>query len=102
VVIQRWPQLLLAFPIVIAWLLNDGSSRQSALLLAAVFSLWVIRSLRSVWMQPRNVSHAVSGLLAGIVWLDWLAVADEPRVFGAAFVGLFLVALLFQRFIPAT
>lgn len=102
VVIQRWPQLLLALPIVIAFLLNDGSSRQSALLLAAVFSLWAMRSLRSVWMQPRNVSHAVSGLLAGIVWVDWLAVADEPRVFGAVFIGLFLLALLFQRFIPAT
>ena len=102
VIIQRWPQLLLALPIVIALLLNDGASRQSALLTAAIFLLWGLRSLRSVWVQPRNVSHAVSGLLAGIVWVDWLAVADEPRLFGAVFVGLFLLALLFQRFIPAT
>ncbi len=102
VVIQRWPQLLLALPIAIAFLLNDDASRQSALLLSAVFLLWAIRSLRSIWMQPRNVSHAVSGLLAGIVFVDWLAVADEPRVYGAVFISLFLFALLFQRFIPAT
>jgi hypothetical protein len=34
--------------------------------------------------------------------VDLLAVADEPRVFGAVFVSLFLSALLFQRFVPAT
>jgi hypothetical protein len=53
-------------------------------------------------MEPRNVGRAVSGLLAGIVWVDFLAVADEPRIYGAVFVGLFLVALVFQRFVPAT
>jgi hypothetical protein len=31
-----------------------------------------------------------------------LAVANAPREFGAVFVGLFLLALLFQRFVPAT
>jgi hypothetical protein len=41
-------------------------------------------------------------LLAGIAWVDWLAVADQPRERGAAFIALFLLALLFQRFVPAT
>ena len=41
-------------------------------------------------------------VFAGIVWVDWLAVADQPRERGAAFIALFLLALLFQRFVPAT
>jgi len=102
VVIQRWPQALLIVPVLLALVVNDGPYRQAALLLAALFALWTVRSLRAVWFQPRNVSWAVSGLLAGIVWVDLLAVADEPRVVGAAFIGLFLLAILFQRFVPAT
>jgi hypothetical protein len=44
----------------------------------------------------------VSGLLAGIVLVDWLALADTPKLFGLLMIGLFLAALLLQRFIPAT
>jgi hypothetical protein len=58
--------------------------------------------LRSVWLEPRNIPRAVSGLLAGIVWVDLLAVANEPTVVAAGFVALFLLALAFQRFVPAT
>ena len=51
--------------------------------------------------------HAV---LDAVYWLadhegavvDWLAVADVPRTLGMIFVGLFLVALGFQRVVPAT
>jgi 4-hydroxybenzoate polyprenyltransferase len=102
VLIQRWPQALLIVPLLLALVVNDGPYRQAALLIAALFALWTVRSLRAVWFQPRNVSWAVSGLLAGIVWVDLLAVADEPRVFGAAFIALFLLAVVFQRFVPAT
>jgi hypothetical protein len=99
---QVWPQLLLVVPVLLALLVNDGNSRQPALLLIAVMLLWTVRSLRAVWSQPRNISRAVSGLLAGIVWVDLLAVADEPRAIGAAFVALFSLAVGFQRFVPAT
>lgn len=102
VVIQLWPQALLIVPVLLAWVVHDGASRERALLLSAVLVLWCARSLRSVWTQPRNVPRAVSGLLAGIVWVDLLAVADEPRVMAAAFVTLFLLAIGFQRFVPAT
>jgi hypothetical protein len=44
----------------------------------------------------------VSGLLAGIVLVDLLAVADQPPGVGIVFLLLFSLALLFQRFIPAT
>jgi hypothetical protein len=102
VVIQRWPQALLIVPLLLGLVVNDGLYRQAALLIAAIFALWTVRALRAVWFQPRNVSWAVSGLLAGIVWVDMLAVADEPRIVGAAFISFFLLAILFQRFVPAT
>lgn len=102
VVIQAWPQFLLLVPVLLAWLMNDGVSRESALFISAVFVAWCARSLRTVWTQPRNVGRAVSGLLAGIVWVDLLAVADAPREMAIAFVALFLLAVTFQRFVPAT
>ena len=102
VVIQFWPQLLLVVPVLLALLVNDGLSRPKAWSVAAILVLWSARSLRSAWAQPRNVPRAVSGLLAGIVWVDLLAVADEPRTVGALFIALFLLALGFQRFVPAT
>jgi len=102
VVIQRWPQFLLTLPIPLALLVNDDRYRQPAMLLAIVFALWTVRSLRHVWMEPRAVSRAVSGLLAGIVWVDLLAVANAERELAGIFVGLFLLALGFQRVVPAT
>ncbi|HWN93572.1 MAG TPA: UbiA family prenyltransferase [Methylomirabilota bacterium] len=100
--IEAWPQFLLAVPVLLSLLVNDGPFRQPALIIAAIVSLWIIRSLRSLWVAPHHVGRAVSGLLAGIVWVDLLAVADEPRLFGAVFVALFLLAIGFQRFVPAT
>jgi len=102
VVIQRWPQLLLLVPALLAWVVNDGASRSAAWMFIAVFVLWNVRSLRSVWVEPRNISRAVTGLLAGIVWVDVLAIADQPRAVIAIFIALFAITLGFQRFIPAT
>ncbi len=102
VIINKWPQLLLAVPPIIAILLHDGHSRESALLVSAIFAIWSIRSLRYVWTEPPHVPRTVSGLLAGIVWVDWLAVADQTNTIGMCFIALFLAALLFQRFVPAT
>ena len=108
VVIQHWPQLLLVLPPVLALLVNDRESFQPALLIGAVFVLWTVRTLRSVWMEPRNVPRAVGGLLAGICWVDLLAVVDllveanQQREMGIAFAGCFVLALVLQRFVPAT
>jgi hypothetical protein len=101
-VIQRWPQLLLLVPVALALLINDGPHRRDGLLLSLILVLWCARSLRSVWLEPRNVPRAVSGLLAGIVLVDLLAVADAPTEYGIAFMVLFVLALIFQRFVPAT
>lgn len=101
---QFWPVSLLATPILFAVLMNVGAYREPALLLSLVLALWAIRCLRKTfWTGTVNVGRTVSGLLAGIVFVDWLAVAPEsPRELGALFLILFLGALLFQRFVPAT
>ena len=98
-----WPVALLAAPLALAWLLNVGEYREPALLLSAVLAMWTLRCLRTVfWTSAVNIPRSVSGLLAGIVFVDWIAAVQAPRELGAAVIVLFLAALLGQRFVPAT
>jgi 4-hydroxybenzoate polyprenyltransferase len=101
--LRYWPILFVAMPIVVALLFNHGYQVENALLLSAIFLVWTVKSLRyTLWTDEPNIGRTVSGLLAGIVLVDLLAVANAPREFGVIFIGLFLTALLFQRFVPAT
>lgn len=101
--VQYWPLILLPAPVVLAFLMNPSDYRKSAAVLSLVLGLWVVRSLRTyLWALDRQIGRTVSGLLAGIVFVDWLAVCDAPRDLGVAFLALFGLAILFQRFIPAT
>jgi 4-hydroxybenzoate polyprenyltransferase len=101
--LRYWPILLVGMPVIVALMINRGSRLENALLVSAIFTVWTIKSLRyTLWCEELNIGRTVSGLLAGIVWVDLMAVANVPREFGAVFVGLFLAALLFQRFVPAT
>ena len=101
--IQYWPVIFLPAPILLALFMNAGEYRKSAALLSLILGLWILRCLRSImWSTERHVGRTVSGLLAGIVFVDWLAMADAPRNLGIVFLALFGLALLFQRFIPAT
>ncbi len=101
--IQYWPLLFLPAPIVLAFFMNTGDYRKSAAIISLVMGLWVLRCLRTyLWTMDRQIGRTVSGLLAGIVFVDWLAVADAPRSLGLVFLGLFGLALLFQKFVPAT
>jgi hypothetical protein len=102
--VPRWPVALLAAPVALAGLMNAGVYRAPALWLALVLVLWLARCLRPVWGTiPGNVGRAVSGLLAGIVLVDWLAVGPVlPRELNFVFLALFGGALLAQRFVPAT
>jgi hypothetical protein len=100
--VQTWSLALLAAPLLLATLINDGAHWRSGALLTAIVLLWIVRSLRPAFSAQANISRAVSGLLAGIPLVDFLAVADAPREQGAVFIALFLLALLFQRFVPAT
>ena len=97
------PALLLPVPIGLALIMNAAGYRQAALLLSAALALWVVRALRQTLRSAEpNVGRTVSRLLAGIVLVDWLAVADAPRQLGFVFIALFLAALLLQRVVPAT
>jgi hypothetical protein len=102
--IPLWPATLLAAPVVLALLMNAGLQRESALWLSLVLGLWVLRCLRATFGSPQpNLPLTVSGLLAGIVLVDWLAVGPEaPRALSLVFLGLFAGAWLAQRLVPAT
>ena len=52
-------------------------------------------------MIPQH-GRTVSGLLAGIVLFDFMLVANQEIHMSAVFLGLFCLALLFQRYSPAT
>ena len=102
-VIRFWPALFLASPIALALLVNAGPHQQSAGLVSLILGLWMLRSLRwTFWSAERQVGRTVSGLLAGIVFVDLLAVATVPPGTGVVFLILFGGALIFQRIVPAT
>jgi hypothetical protein len=55
-----------------------------------------------LWSSQRNVGRCVSGLLAGIALVDLLSVWEGSALVLLTFVALFVLALVFQRFVPAT
>ena len=55
-----------------------------------------------VTRPTQHIGKSVAGLLAGIVLVDWAAVPRMADEFNLVFVGLFVLALIFQRKIPAT
>jgi hypothetical protein len=99
-----WPMLLLGVPVLLAWVANSGPYGPRALLLSLVVVVWITRSMHTA-LRPAssNVPAAIGGLLAGIVLVDLLAVAGGESLWvSVTFVGLFVVALVAQRFVPAT
>jgi 4-hydroxybenzoate polyprenyltransferase len=103
VTIQYWPTLFLATPIVLAMIINPGDFRLRAWILSALLLIWAVRCLRfTFWSRHRNIGRSVSGLLAGIVLVDWLAVGPGAVSLSPLFFALFILALLLQRFVPAT
>ena len=106
--VNSWPSWLLVLPLAIAIILPglviDGEVHWNRLIIAAcLYSLWVGRSLLFTFkaMIPQH-GRTVSGLLAGIVLFDFMLVANQEIHMSAVFLGLFCLALLFQRYIPAT
>lgn len=96
-----WPVALLAVPILLALLIDNGEYRGSGLLLSAIVALWILRALRQFfWSLEPSFAQTVSDLQAGIVFVDWLAAADGPRPLSAIFIGLFLATLALQRVFP--
>lgn len=102
-VLRFWPGYLLALPILLALMVDDGEYRTIGILLCVILAVWVVRCLsHTFWTAARNIAYTVSGLLAGIVLVDLLAAANVSGPLALVFIFLFGAALLFQRFIPAT
>jgi hypothetical protein len=102
--VRYWPCLFLAAPIGLALLVNVGLYQRIGFLLSVLLAIWVIWCLRYAFgrSQP-NIGYSVSGLLPGIVLVDLLAVVGgSTLMFTAVFLALFVLALLLQRFVPAT
>ena len=101
--IPYWPLPLLTAPVFMAMLMNAGEALKDAMLVSFVLVLWVARCARTIF-QPgeMNVGRIVSGLMAGIVLVDWLAVAPQlsHTLSAAVFLPLFGVMLWLQRFVP--
>ena len=101
--VPYWPLLLLAIPVFLAMLMNIGAARKDAMLVSLVLVLWVARCARTI-IQPgeANVGRIASGLLAGIVLVDWLAVAPllSHNVSIIVFLPLFGATFLLQRYVP--
>ena len=101
--VRYWPCVFLAAPIILALLMNTGEYFKDALLVSAALGLWIVRHLRYTFgVTDRNIGRTVSGLLAGIVVVDLLAAVDVPWPLAAVFLGMFMLALLAQRLVPAT
>jgi len=102
--VPYWPLLLLAAPVAMAMLMNTGDARKAAMLLSVVLVLWIARCVRTIFFQADvHVGKIVSGLLAGIIFVDWLDVAPLcPTALSATFLVLFGLTLWCQRFVPAT
>jgi 4-hydroxybenzoate polyprenyltransferase len=98
-----WPAIFLAAPLALAGLMDDGPARQTGNVLSLVLVVWMLWALRhAFWRAEPKVGYAVARLLAGITLVDLLAVADLTRPESGLFLLWFVLALLLQRYIPAT
>lgn len=101
--LRYWPCFFLLAPVLLAYLVNQGEYRTRSLVLCWIVVLWVLRNLRyTYWSADKNVPRTVTGLLAGIVLVDLLALAGGDAITALIFTLLFAATLVFQRFIPAT
>jgi 4-hydroxybenzoate polyprenyltransferase len=101
--VSYWPLAMLAAPIFFAMLINSAEYRVPAMWLSLVLALWIALWVRTIFQAGEvNAGHIVSGLLAGIVFVDWLAVAPLcPHWLSFTFLILFGATLFLQRFVPA-
>jgi hypothetical protein len=101
--IRYWPCLFLIAPLILAFLANDGDFRKQSLLLSVILLFWILRCLyHIIFATTKNVGRTVSGLLAGIALVDLLSCNGSAAGWLLLFALMFGLALLFQRYIPAT
>jgi 4-hydroxybenzoate polyprenyltransferase len=101
--IPQAPLLLLLAPVGMALLLNTGEYRRDAIWISLVLLLWLIRCVRSIFIGGEAVARRIgANLMAGIVIVDWLAVAPQiPHLMSAVtFTALFALTKWFQKIAP--
>lgn len=95
------PVVLLGVPMVLATLANTGGYREWAFAISLLLTLWLLPFVHHLWRRPEaNPAFAASGLVVGIVIVDFLAVAGGSPLLALTFAALFFLALLAQRYIP--
>lgn len=96
-----WPVVLLAIPILLGLLMDAGVYRTAGLLLSLILALWLVRCLwRLISRAERDLTGMRAGLVAGIVFVDWLATAGGPRLLSFIFIALFLLTLGLHALAP--
>lgn len=104
-VLRWWYVPFLALPLVLAGFVNPPQHWLTAAVAGpvAIFTLWTVRAMSHLWRDPGSGGRqTVSGLLAGIVLVDLVAVMPSPFPWGIVFLALFVLALLLQRYVPPT
>jgi 4-hydroxybenzoate polyprenyltransferase len=104
----RWALLLLVLPV--AFSLStyfNFPDRPTPFMAVALICLlqffWMAWLLVPFWRNTEpSIGRVVSGLLAGIVLVDMIALVPLVGPLGVALFPLFVLALLLQRFVPAT
>jgi hypothetical protein len=99
--VPLWPLLLLAAPLLLALAMNTGSYRLRAIWISVVLVLWIGRCVRTLFTGGGNIGIVAANLLAGIVFVDLLAVApDCSRWLDIILITLFGLTAWLQRFAP--
>lgn len=101
--IRYWPCIFLAAPVVLATVVDRGDWKMQGRILAAMLIVWSLQALRfTYWSREKNLARTVTGLLAGIVLVDLLAVGAATPQVAVLFGALFAITVLAQRLVPAT
>ena len=88
---------------VLSAIVNRGDWNQQGWVLSAIVIVWSVQAARyAYWSAEKNIGRAVTGLLAGIVLVDLLAVGAATPQLAVLFGALFALTVVFQRFVPAT
>ena len=100
----RWPLLLLAMPVVTAWLQAPAGTLKIEIGSTILFAVWVAIAVFPMWKFKPQTGLGIGRLLAGLVLADWLQVAalSQSYRYGLAFASFFGITILLQRRVPAT
>lgn len=99
------PASLLAAPVLLAMAMNTGSFRLRAIWLAGALIVWTAWCVRKIFGGGTgSVAIIAANLTAGIVLVDWLAVAPQISFWPglAIFMALFSLTKWLQKFAPAS